>query len=58
MSKLSEKGQRLTDIELAVLLSLVASQSCIIQTEDGGVDAVKDEIQLVRVNAQGFPINH
>jgi len=44
---LVQKVQGLTDIELAVLLSLVASQHCIIETEEEAIDALAEELQLV-----------
>lgn len=39
--------QELTDLELAVLLCLVADQSCIIQTEHGDLEPLEQELQLV-----------
>lgn len=44
---LVEKVQGLTDIELAVLLSLVAGQHCIIDTEEDLIEALAAELQLV-----------
>lgn len=44
---LVEKIQELTDLELAVLLSLVASQHCIIQTEEDSLDSLEQELRLV-----------
>lgn len=44
---LVERVQRLTDIELAVLLSLVAGQHCIIETEEELIEALTEELQLV-----------
>ena len=44
---LSEKGQELTDIELAILLCLVADEHCIIQSEGEGLHKLSDEVQLV-----------
>jgi len=46
-STLAGKVQELTDIELALLLSLVAGQHCIIQTEDGVLGSLTKELQLV-----------
>ncbi len=46
-STLAGKVQELTDIELALLLSLVAGQHCIIQTEDGVLSSLTKELQLV-----------
>lgn len=44
---LVERVQGLTDVELAVLLSLVASQHCIIETEQDTIEALAEELQLV-----------
>ena len=44
---LVEKIQELTDLELAVLLSLVASQHCIIQAEEASLDSLEEELRLV-----------
>lgn len=44
---LVERVQGLTDIELAVLLSLVAGQHCIIETEEELIDSLAEELQLV-----------
>lgn len=41
------KVQDLSDIELAVLLSLVSDQHCIIQTEETLLNAVENELQFV-----------
>jgi len=46
-ARLVEKVQSLSDIELAVLLCLVADQHCIIETEASLLDAVKEELSLV-----------
>ncbi|KAL9633813.1 MAG: hypothetical protein Q9164_004473 [Protoblastenia rupestris] len=54
MTKLSETGEELTDIELAILLSFVAGQHCLIQTEDDAVDPLRDELQLIASNVFGF----
>lgn len=45
---LVERVQELTDVELAMLLSLVAGQHCIIQTEREALSSLEQEIQLVR----------
>ena len=42
------KAQDLTDIELAILLSLVADQHCIIETEHSALNSLQDEISMVR----------
>ena len=47
VSELVERVQELTDIELAILLSLVADQHCIIQTEREALGSLEQEIQLV-----------
>ena len=47
MLPLSEKSQKLSDIQLAILLSLVAGEHCIIHTEDEYLDPLKDELRLV-----------
>lgn len=46
--KLVEKVQELTDVELAILLSLVAGEHCIIRTEEESLDSLEQELQLVR----------
>ena len=49
VSELIGKVQELTDIELAMLLSLIAGQHCIIQTERDALNSLEQEIQLVRL---------
>ena len=51
---LVERVQGLTDIELAVLLSLVAGQHCIIQTEARCLESLQKEIQLVNEISAAF----
>ena len=46
-STLVKKVQGLTDIELAILLSLVAKQHCIVQTEEEILESLEKELQLV-----------
>ncbi len=46
--RLVEEIQELTDLELAMLLCLVADQSCIIQTEQDDIESLEQELQLVR----------
>ena len=46
-SKLVERVQELTDVELAILLSLIADQHCIIKTEEASSASLEEEIQLV-----------
>lgn len=41
------KAQELTDLELALLISLVAGQHCIIQAEEESLDPLQQELQLV-----------
>lgn len=45
---LVERVQELTDVELAMLLGLIAGQHCIIQTEREALSSLEQEIQLVR----------
>ena len=45
--RLVEKVQTLSDLELAVLVCLVAEQHCIIETEGQLLDAVESELKLV-----------
>ena len=44
---LVEKVQELTDLELAMLLSLVAGQHCIITAEQDDLDPLVQELHLV-----------
>ena len=44
---IAAKVQELTDVELAILLCLVANQHCIIETEGDALDALQEELQLV-----------
>lgn len=44
---LIERIQELTDLELALLLSLVAGEHCIIQTEEEALDPLEEELELV-----------
>lgn len=45
---LLEKVHDLSDLELAVLLSLIAREHCIISTPPEGLDDLIEELQLVR----------
>ena len=45
--RLVEKVQTLSDLELAVLVCLVAEQHCIIKTEGQLLDNVQEELKLV-----------
>ncbi|KAL2048159.1 hypothetical protein N7G274_000070 [Stereocaulon virgatum] len=53
-SELVDKIQELTDLELAVLVCLVTSQHCIIQTEEDGLDPLEQELRLVASNIFGL----
>ena len=44
---LIERIQELTDLELALFLSLVAGEHCIIQTEEEALDPLEEELELV-----------
>lgn len=44
---LVEKTRQLTDLELAILLSLMADQHCIIETHEDVIDRLGDELELV-----------
>lgn len=46
-SVLIERIQELTDLELALLLSLTAGEHCIIHTEEEALGSIEEEIQLV-----------
>lgn len=46
-SGLVARAQELTDLELAMLLSLVAGQHCIITTEQDDLDLLEQELHLV-----------
>ena len=52
---LLERVQGLTDVELAILLSLVAGQHCIIETEEEGLESLSEEAQLVSNSAPLLP---
>ena len=43
-----EKVHSLSDLELAVLICLVANQHCIIKTEEEAAEVLVQELQLVR----------
>ena len=45
---LVQKVQELSDVELAILICLIANQHCILQTEGEVIDGLRDEVQLVR----------
>lgn len=46
-SELVEKAQELTDLELALLVSLIARQHCIIQAEEESLGSLEQELKLV-----------
>lgn len=45
--KLAQKVQALSDLELGVLISLVADQHCIIEAENSLINDIGQELQLV-----------
>jgi hypothetical protein len=45
---LAQKVQALSDLELALLISLVADQHCIIEADKLLMEMVKQELKLVR----------
>lgn len=45
--RIANKVQALSDLELAVLICLVAEQHCIVETEEGLLYDVGEEIKLV-----------
>ena len=47
-TRLIQKIQELTDLELAMLLSFVAGENCIIEAESNDRELVEQEIQCVR----------
>ncbi|MCJ1341944.1 hypothetical protein MMC31_000122 [Peltigera leucophlebia] len=51
---LIERIQDLTDLELALLLSLVAGEHCIIQTEEEALDSLEEELELIAANVFGL----
>ncbi|KAF2008419.1 hypothetical protein BU24DRAFT_415961 [Aaosphaeria arxii CBS 175.79] len=53
-NRLVDKVQGLSDIELAVLLCLVAEQHCIIETDRSVLDDVEKEIQLISSDVFGL----
>ncbi|KAJ4331407.1 hypothetical protein N0V87_009197 [Didymella glomerata] len=52
--RLVEKVQTLSDLELAILVCLVAEQHCIIETEAQLLDTVESELKLVATNVFGL----
>lgn len=47
-SPLVERVQDLTDLELAILLSLVAGEHCIIHAESSALESLEHELRLVQ----------
>lgn len=47
MPSLSAKAQQLSDVELAVLLSLASDEHCIIHSETESLGDLRDEVRLV-----------
>ena len=45
--RLIEKAQKLTDLELAMLLSFMAEQHCIIESEQANMESLEQELKLV-----------
>ncbi|KAL9593789.1 MAG: hypothetical protein Q9179_005697 [Wetmoreana sp. 5 TL-2023] len=52
--ELVQKVEGLSDLELALLLSFVANEHCLIQTEENGLYHLQQELQLVRLNDHIF----
>ena len=53
---LVEKIRGLTDLELAILISVVAGQHCLIDTEEDAVEPTSQELQLVSQATKGYAI--
>ena len=51
---LALRAQDLGDVELAMLLSLIAKEHCIIQTEEEALDALEEEVRLIASNVLGL----
>lgn len=45
---LIDRAQELTDLELALLVSLVAGQHCLIEAKAEALNSIQKEIKLVR----------
>ncbi|KAL8763205.1 MAG: hypothetical protein Q9184_000922 [Pyrenodesmia sp. 2 TL-2023] len=50
---LSRKVGELSDVELALLLSIVANEHCLIQTEPEALNLLGQELELVRLKING-----
>ena len=46
---IASQVEKLSDIELAVLLCLVANQHCIVETNTKSQHALSEELKLVRI---------
>lgn len=46
-SDLINRVQELSDLELAILLCLIANEPCIIETDTDSLDELEQELQLV-----------
>lgn len=44
---LTDRIHELTDVELAILLALIAEENCLIDTEASALDDLESEIRLV-----------
>ena len=54
---LVEKAHEFTDLELAILLSLVAEQHCIIDTHEEAIDSLGHELAFVRRLMKTFHVH-
>ncbi|KAL8809897.1 MAG: hypothetical protein Q9223_007857, partial [Gallowayella weberi] len=50
---LVQRVEELGDLELALLLSFIANEHCLIETEDGALDPLQQELQLIVSNVFG-----
>lgn len=46
-SELVQRVEELDDLELALLLGVLAHEHCLIETEDEALDSLQQELQLV-----------
>ncbi|KAF1990021.1 hypothetical protein K402DRAFT_444535 [Aulographum hederae CBS 113979] len=53
-SRITDKVQSLSDIELAALLCLVADQHCILESEADALDELEEELKLICRNTFGL----
>ncbi|MCJ1310087.1 hypothetical protein MMC25_003748 [Agyrium rufum] len=54
LQALVSRAQDLTDIELAILLSLIANEHCILETHIDALETLADELQLISSNTYGL----